>query len=90
MSFGGAASPHRKSSSGINSQWADFMWSAAVGQDGLGELTQPRPFDWASWRNEHLAPAEPPPGLSRLKAEMWRKKTSQGVEGGVELSRARE
>jgi hypothetical protein len=50
------------------------------GTTRLGELIQPAPIDWAKWRAEHLpAPLAPPLGLSRLKAEMWRKKMAKGT-----------
>jgi hypothetical protein len=48
-------------------------------EDQIGELITPEPIDWSKWRAELQAPLAPPPGLSRLKAEMWAKKQRKGT-----------
>ena len=61
--------------------------SAVSFSDAYGEPITPEPIDWVKWRAKHLpSPLAPPPGLSKLKAEMWAKKQRKVLRtGGVGL-----
>jgi hypothetical protein len=52
--------------------------------DEIGELIQAEPVDWAKWRAERRpSPLAPPPGLSKLKAEMWAKKQRKALRAAA-------